>query len=92
MYQLTLIRNVEMENKVKTTTRLSAYSVFQSNYDLPRGTAEVTEWSNGQGIDIEIKVGKEKRNLALTYEEWLAVRACTKELIKPGRFPENENV
>ena len=81
-----------MESKVKTTTRSSAYSVFMSNYDMPRGTAEVTEWSNGQGIDIEIKVGKDKRTLSLTYEEWLAVRACAKELIKPGRFPENENV
>jgi len=81
-----------MEIRAKSTTRPSVYAVFMSNYDLPRGTAEVTEWSNGQGIDIEIKVGKDKRTLSLTYEEWLAVRACAKELIKPGRFPETENV
>ena len=81
-----------MENKIKTTNRNSAYTVFMNNYDMPKGTIEVTEWSNGQGIDIEIKVGREKRSLAFTYEEWLAIRACAKEIIKPGRFPETENV
>ena len=81
-----------MENKIKTTTKASAYTVFMNNYDMPKGTIEVTEWSNGQGIDIEIKVGRDKRSLAFTYEEWLAIRACAKEIIKPGRFPENENV
>ena len=81
-----------MENKIKTTNRNSAYTVFMNNYDMPKGTIEVTEWSNGQGIDIEIKVGRDKRSLAFTYEEWLAIRACAKEIIKPGRFPETENV
>ena len=49
-----------MENKIKTTAKASAYTVFMNNYDMPKGTIEVTEWSNGQGIDIEIKVGREK--------------------------------
>jgi len=66
--------------------------MFMNNYDMPKGTIEVTEWSNGQGIDIEIKVGRDKRSLAFTYEEWLAIRACAMEIIKPGRFPETENV
>ena len=79
-------------NKVKSTSRSSTYVTLNSNYDMPIGSAEVTEWSNGQGIDIEIKVGKDVRRIALTYEEWLAVRDCAKELIKPGRFPETENV
>ena len=79
-------------NKVKMTTRNSAYVVFQSNYDLPKGGAEVTEWSNGQGIDIEVKVGKDVRRIALTYEEWIAVRNCAKELIKPGQITEHENI
>jgi len=79
-------------NKVKSITKSSTYVVLNSNYDMPIGNAEVTEWSNGQGIDIEVKVGKDVRRIALTYEEWLAVRDCAKELIKPGRFSENENV
>lgn len=56
---------------------LKDYDVFCGEYDF----MEVTEWSNGEGFDVEV-AGKTNERFQLTYGCYEALKDLVKEIEK----------
>ena len=60
----------EIKMKKSANVDLYEFSIFAQNGDW----LEVTEWANGDGIDIIIEQAKEPtKNISLTYDELEAI-------------------
>lgn len=59
----------EIKIKKSASVDLHEFSVYGQEYDW----LEVTEWSNGEGIDIIIESKEPTKNISLTYDELEAI-------------------
>ena len=61
-----------MEMSIEVSKRRAVFAVLKP-YDHMSGPddyMEVTEWSNGEGVDINIDRTRGSEKLSLTYGEW----------------------
>lgn len=78
-----------MKEKVKISKRNSAYAELKNFCLFAMGEKEkeeyyldVTEWTNGEGIDIEIWNVEGRKKIHMTWGEWDAIKACVKAIQK----------
>lgn len=62
---------VKIKNRVSASDSLSKYDYLRNKDE--KAFIEVTEWANGEGIDINIERDKESKLFSLTYGELDAI-------------------
>jgi hypothetical protein len=62
---------VEINNRITISDNLNKYDYLINKDD--KAFIEVTEWANGEGIDINIERDKESKLFSLTYGELDAI-------------------
>lgn len=78
-----------MSKKVETVDRKAAFAELKDFCTFSMGErkgksdfVEVTEWSNMEGVDVEIHDVDGKHKFMLTYGQFDAIKACVKEINK----------
>lgn len=66
-------KEITLSNRTSTFAELKEYDYFAKEHDY----AEVTEWTNGEGYDIDING---KKHISLTYGEFKAIKKLIKKL------------
>lgn len=60
---------MEIQNRKSINDKLKKYCYCSSEDDF----IEVTQWTNGEGIDITINSGRQEKSFSLTYGELEAI-------------------
>jgi len=60
--------------RVETTKVKQKWLEFESMYGDKNAFVVATEWSNGEGWDLNVESGRKSINFSLTWEEWQAMR------------------
>lgn len=68
----------EIKNRVSISDSLNKYDYIINKDD--KSFIEVTEWANGEGIDINIERDKESKLFSLTYGELDAINYLTQTM------------
>lgn len=55
---------------IKTNKRKSYFATFDTPFNDEAQFCEVTEWSNGEGVDIKYH----DKQISLTWDEWEVLR------------------
>ena len=78
-----------MSKKVELVDRRAAFAALNEYCTFSMGErkgkddfVEVTEWSNVEGVDVEIHDVDGKHKFMLTYGQFDAIKACVKEINK----------
>lgn len=58
--------SIEVSQRRSVFAELGAYCMHSSDHDY----MEVTEWSNGEGVDIHIDRKRGSEKFSLTHGEW----------------------
>ena len=66
-------KEITLSNRTSAFTELKKYDYFAKEHDY----AEVTEWTNGEGYDIDIDG---KKHISLTSGEYKAIKKLIKKL------------
>lgn len=75
---------IELSNRKTATVDLSEFCIFSMGVNKDRGDwLEVSEWSNGEGFDIDIQTGGQTIRLQITTGQFDAMKKCIKLLYKP---------
>lgn len=69
-------------NRKSAFTELSEFCHFAIGEKGKSYWVETTEWSNGEGFDLEIENIRGTTRVQLTWGEWDAMKACVKIMIK----------
>lgn len=70
---------IRPQNRKTAFVQLNKFCHLQKEYSF----MEVTEWSNGEGFDIDIEYSStEKERLILTWGEFEALKQLVKAIIK----------
>jgi hypothetical protein len=74
-------KKVELINRVASFASLNEYCVFSMGERKGKDDfVEVTEWSNMEGVDIEIHDVDGRHRFMLTYGQFDAIKACVKQI------------
>ena len=74
-------KHVELVDRKSAFVELKDFCVFSMGVRKGKGDfIEVTEWSNNEGIDIEIYDGDGKHKFRLTHGQFDALKACVEEI------------
>lgn len=57
---------MELKNRKSVVDSLQKYCICSNNKD---DTIEITEWSNGEGVDVTIIYDKNEKSLSLSFDE-----------------------
>ena len=68
------------EKGMEFNQRKSIMTQLTGGYAPTGGFIEVTEWSNGEGYDIQIN---EKQTISIHYTEWKVLKKLIKAIDKP---------
>jgi hypothetical protein len=68
-------KNMEEYKRKAVIMQLDDYCIMAKEHDY----IEVTEWSNGEGFDVEIN-GKQRERFSLTWGEFKALKKAVKHL------------
>ena len=76
-------KKVELVDRRSAFAELNEYCVYSMGERKGKGDfIEVTEWSNVEGVDVEIHDVDGKHRFMLTYGQFDAIKACVKEINK----------
>ena len=72
------------ESKFPVENRKSYFSEIGSycHISKPNDFVEITEWTNGEGVDINISSGMGNRTIAMTWGEFKLVKKMMKAIYK----------
>lgn len=75
---------VELSERKTAFVLLADFCTFSMGVNKDRGDyLEVTEWTNGEGYDIDIQAGKDHQRFQLTTGQFDAIKKCVKQIHKP---------
>lgn len=74
-------KHVELVDRKSAFAELKDFCVFSMGVRKGMGDfIEVTEWSNMEGVDVEIHDVDGKRKFMLTYGQFDAIKTCVKQI------------
>lgn len=77
-------KKIEFKNRKSAFTELKDFCLFSMGERKDKGDfLEVTEWSNGEGYDIQISDVDGNKAFQLTWGQWEALKKCIKLIDKP---------
>ena len=76
-------KKIELVDRKAAFAALNEYCIFSMGERKGKDDfVEVTEWSNMEGVDVEIHDVDGKHKFMLTYGQFDAIKACVKEINK----------
>ena len=78
-----------MKNRFQAYNRVSMFSELKEycHHAKPNDYIEVTEWHNGEGIDVDVcSTNKGNQTFMLTYGEWQLLKKLVKALDNRDTF------
>jgi hypothetical protein len=74
-------KKIELVDRVAAIAPLNEYCIFSMGERKGKDDfVEVTEWSNMEGVDVEINDVDGRHKFMLTYGQFDAIRACVKKI------------
>jgi hypothetical protein len=74
---------IELSERKAAFVLLKDFCIFSMGVNKERGDfLEVTEWSNGEGYDIDIHADKGLQRFQLTAGQFDAIKKCIKQIHK----------
>lgn len=78
-------KNIEIIEEYKRSAKFTVLSHFDP-FAKPDHFMEITEWYNGEGVDVNLNSALGEQRFSLTWGEWDALKA----LIGPDEDPDDE--
>lgn len=78
-----IMKDIKVEYRESAFVELKDYCTFSTGDRKEKGDyLQVTEWSNGEGYDIDISDVNGERHIIITWGQYDAIKACIKAINK----------